>query len=166
MPVQPWPQSMRLVLALSLMSAAVSAADQTCKYIDKDGQVTYSNVPLKGGAKKLQCFEPPPVPVPPPARTQTPARPTPSATTGAPKVDPRTQRARDLDRRRILQQELADEEAKLSEARKALLEQESVRSGDERNYQKVLDRLKPFQDAVALHEKNVASIKQELANLR
>jgi hypothetical protein len=30
----------------------------------------------------------------------------------------------------------------------------------------VLDRLKPYQDAVALHEKNVASIKQELANLR
>ena len=155
---------MRLVLALSLMSAAVCDADQTCKYIDKDGRVIYSNVPLKGGAKKLQCFEPPPAPVP--ARSEAPARPRPSAASGAPKVDPETQRARDLDRRRILQQELADEESKLSEARKALLEQESIRTGEERNYQKLLDRLKPYQDAVALHEKNVASIKQELANLR
>jgi hypothetical protein len=156
---------MRLVLAVSLICAAVSAAGETCKYVDKDGQVTYSNVPMKG-ARKLQCFEPPPVPVAPPARSEAPAKPAPSATAGAPKVDPQTQRTRDLDRRRILQQELADEEGKLSEARKTLLEQEAVRTGDERNYQRVLDRLKPYQDAVALHEKNVTSIKQELANLR
>jgi len=30
----------------------------------------------------------------------------------------------------------------------------------------VLDRLKPYQEAVSLHEKNVASLKQEMANLR
>jgi hypothetical protein len=155
---------MKFLLAVSLMSAAVSAAGETCKYIDKDGRVTYSNVPLKN-AKKLQCFEPPPVPVAPPPRAEAPARPA-AAPGTAPKVDAQTQRSRDLDRRRILQQELADEEGRLSEARKALLEQEAIRTGDERNYQKVLDRLKPYQDAVALHEKNVASIKQELANLR
>jgi hypothetical protein len=156
---------MRLVLAVFLMSAALSAAAETCKYIDKEGRVIYSNVPLKT-AKKVQCFEPPPVPVAPPARAAAPARPAASAATGAPKVDAQTQRTRDLDRRRILQEELADEEGKLSEARKALLEQESIRTGDERNYQKVLDRLKPYQEAVDLHERNIASIKQELANLR
>jgi hypothetical protein len=154
---------MRLVLALSLTCAAVSANGETCKYVDKDGRVLYSNVPVKG-AKKLQCFEPPPVP--PPARAEAPVKAAPGDAAGAPKVDAQTQRARDLDRRRILQQELADEEGKLSEARKTLLEQEAVRTGDERNYQRVLDRLKPYQDAVALHEKNVTSIKQELANLR
>jgi hypothetical protein len=41
-----------------------------------------------------------------------------------------------------------------------------MRSGDERNFQKVLERLKPYQDAVAQHEKNIQSIKQELANSR
>ncbi len=32
--------------------------------------------------------------------------------------------------------------------------------------QRVLERLKPYQDAVAQHEKNIASIRQEISNLR
>jgi hypothetical protein len=153
---------MRLLLAVLLLAAAASAAAETCKYIDKEGRVTYSNVPLKN-AKKLQCFEPPPVPVAPPA----PAAKSESASAAAaPKVDQQTQRKRDLDRRQILEQELAEEEGKLGQARKALVEQEAIRTGEERNYERVLERLKPYQDAVAQHEKNIASIKQELANFR
>jgi hypothetical protein len=156
---------MRPVLAVFLLCVAASAAGETCKYLDKEGRVTYSNVPLKG-AKKVQCFEPPPVPMPPlqPEKASAPRKT--DAPGEAPKVDQQTQRKRDVDRRRILEQELADEEGKLSEARKALLEQQSMRSGDERNFQKVLERLKPYQDAVAQHEKNIQSIKQELANSR
>jgi len=54
----------------------------------------------------------------------------------------------------------------LEDAKQALAEQESIRQGDERNYARVLERLKPYQEAVEQHEKNIASIKQELANLR
>jgi hypothetical protein len=153
---------MRLLLAVLLLAAAASAAAATCKYIDKEGRVTYSNVPLKN-AKKLQCFEPPPVPVAPPAPAP---KSEPAPATAAPKVDQQTQRKRDLDRRQILEQELAAEEGKLGEARKALADQEAIRTGEERNYARVLERLKPYQDAVAQHEKNIASIKQELANFR
>jgi hypothetical protein len=153
---------MKYLLASFLLGTAVSAAAETCKYVDKDGRVTYSNVPIKT-AKKLQCFEPPPVP-PPAAK---PDRPVPSASgeRSGPKVDQQTQRKRDVDRRQILEQELAAEEAQLVEAKKALAEQEAIRLGDERNYQRTLDRLRPYQEAVAQHEKNVASIKQELANV-
>jgi len=62
--------------------------------------------------------------------------------------------------------QMAKDQASLADARRSLSEQESTRGGDERNYQRVLDRLKPFQEAVEVHEKNIASIKREMANLR
>lgn len=67
--------------------------------------------------------------------------------------------------REILESELRTEEAALSKARQALAEQEAIRSGDEKNYAKVLERLQPFKDNVELHEKNIAALKRELANL-
>ena len=53
----------------------------------------------------------------------------------------------------------------LSDARKKLSEQEAIRSGNEQNYAKVLERLKPYQDTVEVHEKNVEALKRELGNL-
>ena len=53
----------------------------------------------------------------------------------------------------------------LADARKKLTEQEAIRTGDEKNYQRVLDRLKPFQDTVEVHQKNVEALKRELVNL-
>ena len=41
-----------------------------------------------------------------------------------------------------------------------------MRYGDERNYARVQERLKPFQETVAMHEKNIASLQQEIANLK
>lgn len=83
-----------------------------------------------------------------------------------PKVDANTQQQRDLDRRRILEQELASEDRLLAQARKELAEQESQRLGNERNYQRVLERLDPFKKRVKLHEDNVASLKRELAAIK
>jgi hypothetical protein len=147
---------MRLPVALLALLAAPLAYGQTCKYVDNEGRVIYSNVPIKN-ARKMMCFEP----VKPPAQS---AQPAPSET--RPKVDTTTQRQRDDERRGILESELAAEQQRLDEARRALAEQEAIRLGDERNYQRVLDRLKPYQEAVAQHEKNIVSLKQELANLR
>jgi len=150
---------MRLFVALITALAAGLAHGQTCKYVDSDGRVIYSNVPIKN-ARKVTCFEPT---KPAPQSAQ------PAASEGAPatpKVDTSTQRQRDDQRRGILESELAAEQERLEEAKRALAEQEAMRLGDERNYQRVLERLKPYQDTVAQHEKNIASIKQELANLR
>jgi hypothetical protein len=61
---------------------------------------------------------------------------------------------------------LAVEERSLAQARKALVEGEAVRTGDERNYQRYLDRIQGLKDRVAQHERNVATLRQELANLR
>ena len=67
--------------------------------------------------------------------------------------------------RDILEKELAAEQQDLAKAKQALTEQESVRSGDERNYARVLERLQPLKDRVETHEKNVEALKRELANL-
>ena len=147
-----------LAVAFALLCAAPAGA-QTCKYVDAEGRVTYSNVPVKN-ARKITCFEPV---KPPPSQGAAP-----QAGTGSERarVDSSTQRQRDDERRNILETELSAEEERLAQARKELAEQESIRQGDERNYQRVLDRLKPYQEAVAQHEKNIAALRQELANLR
>ena len=86
-----------------------------------------------------------------------------------PKEFPRenaSQRASAKDRQQeILEKELHSEEALLEKAKKALAEQEAVRSGNEKNYARVLERLKPYQDDVDVHQKNIDALKREIANL-
>ena len=38
--------------------------------------------------------------------------------------------------------------------------------GDEKNYQKYLDRIQGYKDKVALHERNIEALNKELAKLR
>ena len=149
-------------LVLALLAAPTLA--ETCKYVDKDGRTIYSNVPIKN-ARKLVCFQPPA-----PVAAETPA-PAPAPAVKPPdnpkaRVDASTQRKRDDERRQILEEELAREQDALAEARRALAEQESIRSGDERNYQRVLDRLEPYKKKVKQHEDNIASLRREIANAR
>ena len=68
--------------------------------------------------------------------------------------------------RQIQTKELAAEEQALEQARQALAQQEAVRSGDERNYARVLERLQPFKATVENHEKNIQALQRELANLK
>jgi hypothetical protein len=102
------------------------------------------------------------VPAVPPARNAA-ANPSPA---GFPKVDPATQKNRDGARRRILEEELSGEAKALAQAKTELTEQESIRNGDEKNYQRVLDRLQKYKDEVELHEKNVEALKKELSNAK
>ena len=44
-------------------------------------------------------------------------------------------------------------------------QQEQVRTGEERNYAKVLERLQPYKDSIETHEKNIEALRRELANL-
>ena len=66
--------------------------------------------------------------------------------------------------REILEKELREEEQALTKAKQALAEQQAVRSGDERNFARVQERLQPFQDTVQNPEKNIQALQRELAN--
>ena len=98
-----------------------------------------------------------------------PAPPAKQATRAAPSTFPKetpSQRASAAGRQRdILEKELATEQQLLEKARQALAEQEQVRTGEERNYAKVLERLQPYKDSIQTHEKNIEALRRELANL-
>jgi hypothetical protein len=136
------------------------------KQVDKQGRVTYSNVPLKG-AKKLDLEPLGSFPAPP-GKSKTSPAPQGAAPQGTPnKVDVETQKKRDDVRRKILEQELADEEKLLTQAKQEYNSGEPERLGDEKhNYQKYLDRVEKLKETVALHERNVAALKQELTTVR
>jgi hypothetical protein len=99
-----------------------------------------------------------------PGPAAAPARPA-NAGGGFPSVSGDQQKARDGERRRILEAELDTESKSLEAARKALAEGEAVRLGDERNYQKYLDRIQGLKDNVSLHERNVDALRKELSKL-
>ena len=80
---------------------------------------------------------------------------------GFPRIDSGTQRARDTDRRRILEQELTTEQQGLDAARRELDEQ-AARNGGDRNSV----RAQPLRDKVQLHERNVEALRREISNLR
>jgi hypothetical protein len=81
------------------------------------------------------------------------------------RVDPQAQRARDSDSRRILEGELRREEERLAELRKEYNNGEPERQGNERNYQKYLDRVAELKNNIGRKESDIAAIKRELAKL-
>ena len=128
-----------------------------------DGRWTYTDD--KRRAEKEKCevvttqINVAPPPPPPPARQQ--AR----SPSSFPKESPAERATAKGRQREILEKELAAEQQDLAKARQALAEQEAVRTGEERNYAKVLERLQPIKDRIETHEKNVEALKRELANL-
>ena len=53
-------------------------------------------------------------------------------------------------------------ERQLEQARTILAQQEAIRGGDEKNYQRVLERLKPYQDAVTKAEQNLEQARRNM----
>lgn len=139
---------------------ALPAWADVYKCVDEDGHVTYTNTKPSPKAKCSALSRDQRVSTVPGRAASTPSP------AGFPRVNGDVQKARDNDRRVILEQELAAEQKNLDQAKKELAEQESIRTGDERNYQRVLDRLQPFKDKVALHERNLEALKKEIGNLR
>lgn len=158
-----------LALTLPLVLAATALRAEIYECIDSTGNKRFTNIKSQAkGCKALHIPPPNSVPSPKPeAKPQSKPEAKPAATpANFPKVDANTQRDRDAERRRILEQELANEQRLLEQARASLAEQESIRLGSERNYQRVLDRLEPYQKKVKLHEDNIANLRREISNLR
>ncbi len=122
------------------------AADQGCKVIE--------GTPIT----VIQGRTPAPRPASGQATAATPRPP-------EARVDPAAQRARDTDSRRILEVELRREEERLAELRKEYNNGEPERLGNERNYQKYLDRVADLKSGIGRKESDIAAIKRELAKL-
>ena len=146
-----------VALAALLMLLAPRVAADIWECVDESGNKRFTNIKSEAKGCKLIKVVPP--------NTVSGRQPTRSAETpkNFPKVDGDTQKQRDNGRRRILEQELANEQKLLEQAKKELAEQEAMRLGSERNYQRMLDRLDPYKKKVKLHEDNVVSLRRELA---
>jgi hypothetical protein len=81
------------------------------------------------------------------------------------KVSSDDQKARDADRRKILEAELRKEEEALANLQKQYNNGQPERQGDERNYQKYQDRVAEMKAALTRKEADVAALKRELGNL-
>lgn len=162
---------------VALLCVQAPASAQIYKCENADGVIEYSNAPPNAqSGRTCEAIQlapitsipapklPPQKAVAPPAESRSAARP--AASASFPRVDSSTQRARDSDRRRILEDERAKEEARLAELRKEYNDGEPERVGGERNYQKYLDRVQRLKEDIARSEANLASIRQELAGVR
>jgi hypothetical protein len=81
-------------------------------------------------------------------------------------VESSAQRERDEIRRALLETELKREEARLAELRTEYNNGEPERRGDERNYQKYLDRVQLLREQISRSESNVAELRRELGMQR
>ncbi|MDR2165607.1 MAG: DUF4124 domain-containing protein [Zoogloeaceae bacterium] len=142
----------RLPTTLGLLTCAglfaLPAWGQIYRCTGPDGNTVYSNVAADPKCKAVELQPDISIPPPPVADSQTSAP------------------APDDSRRVALESKLAAARQSLDEARKALAEQQAVRYGSERNYQKVLDRLKPYEDTVAEREQTVRTLSDELSTLK
>lgn len=156
------------MLAVLAWSVSPVAADVIYHCVDERGHRSFSNIPPIP-SKNLKCTSmnmggasaPAPSPKAAPKPAALPATPA-----GFPKVEENVQKARDNDRRRILENELEAERNNLAQAKKALAEQAAVRPGDERNTPRGPERLQTYKDKVDLHERNIEAIQKEIGNLR
>lgn len=171
-----------VLLAASLLSAAPVAFAQIYRCESENGVTVYQQgssgkncraldlAPLTTiPAPKLPEPKPAAAPRAPAAGAGAAAAPSASAARSPdsfPKVDSSVQRSRDNDRRRILQSELQKEEAKLAELKDEYKGGEPDRLGNERNYQKYLDRVQRLKEDIGRSEANVASIRRELGMIK
>ena len=149
--------------------AAASAAGAGPVYRCPGATVSYTDQITPQQARERGCKELEGAPVTivqPPKPRPVPGAASPAAAASRPegqRVDPKEQRERDADARRILEAELRKEEDRLAELRKEFNGGEPERRGDEKNYQRYLDRVEDLKQSIARKEADIAAIKRELS---
>jgi len=160
-----------LALALGVLVAGMALAQAekietiwSCK--DSNGRTHVTNLKEDTVGKGCRIVQQQRVTVVPaatkPAAKSAAKSPSPAA---FPKESAADRVASKAKQRETIERELFQEQGMLADARKKLSEQEAIRGGDEKNYATVLERLKPYQDTVEVHQKNVEALTRELTNL-
>lgn len=153
------------VLLLGIFVGHAYADSDVYLCVDEHGNKEYKNTGLTKGCKKVDL----------PGLTIVPAPTLPAsgkksssakAPSDFPKVDDSTQKARDSDRKQILQDELKSEEQKLADQKTAFNNGEPERLGNEKNFAKYQERVTTMKEDIARTEKNIEALKREIANLK
>jgi hypothetical protein len=159
------------LLAPLLVLASLGAQAQGTVYRCPGPPVLYTDaLSAKEAAEKgCRTIEGTPITVLQTARPRPGNAPAASSDSGArsgdTRVDAGQQRVRDDERRRVLQTELRQAEERLANAQKEFNNGQGERRGDERNYQKYLDRMAELKENIARYEADVQALKREIAKL-
>jgi hypothetical protein len=151
--------SLLVIVGLALAGPA-RAQSEIWKCVDERGRPLYTSDKRETAGKKCELVSREVNVVP--AQKAGARQPSPA---GFPKESAAERATAKSKQRETLERELTQEQSMLGDAKRKLAEQEAVRTGDEKNYARVLERLRPYQDAVEVHEKNVDALKRELGNL-
>jgi hypothetical protein len=149
-----------------MFSVTVHAESEVFLCVDQNGVKEYKNTGDTKGCKRVSL---PPLTVTSsskPIREGGAAKPAASTPTDFPKVDNGTQKARDNDRRQILQDELRNEQQRLADLKKDYNDGTPERQGNEKNYAKYQDRVASMKEDISRSEKNIDALNRELSNLK
>jgi hypothetical protein len=181
-----------IAAAIAAMSSPVLAQSTIYKHVDESGRVTYSNKPMKGATvMEIEPVVSIPGLVPAMVSEKLSAPRVIPATLTVTKpslasVEPQLQRKRDEERRRILENELAQEEKSLGSAREALTQEQqnpmliaAVRMAQQTpdptpsqmmemrtSLEKASGKIRGLQSTISEHEKNVEALRKELGALK
>ena len=162
------------VCAVAVLAGAAGAAAAASPADTVDSTVLYRcpgndyhNTITAREAEKMGCrkVEGAPVTVIQSSRPRASTATTAATTASGVKVDPVAQRARDSDARRILESELKSEETKLAAMEKEFNGGQPERLGDEKNYQKYLDRVAEMRSAIERKQIDIAALRREIQKL-
>jgi hypothetical protein len=160
-----------LLAGVLALQCSVAAQAQVYRCTDPNGGKLYTDT-KKGNCELIDSG---PAPRPPAASPMIPSvRPNSAAASPAatpspsnfPRVDTSQQRARDDDRRDILNEELRAEEKKLAELKTVFKNGEPDRQGNERNYVKYQERVGQMRDDISRTERNIEALRREISNIR
>jgi hypothetical protein len=166
-------KSLGLLLLIGVFAAAPAHAQSDIyECIDAQGRKSFTNTNENKGCKRLNVQPIASVPAPrlpaASAGNGNPIRPAvDQRSAGFPRVEADTQKARDNDRRRILEDELKAEEDRLTRLRTEFNGGQPERNGDEtRNFARYQERVARMQEDIQRSESNVSALRRELALLR
>lgn len=148
----------KLPALLLVMTPLLASAQVIYKCTDERGGTLISNARVDKSCKAIMTGLDSSMPPPKAKPAGAVVNPSPA---GFPRVAEEAQKSRDSDRRHILEQEMTSEQRSLEQARRELAEQEGVRTPGA-----APERLAPYRDRVAQHERNIQAIQKELSNLR
>jgi len=153
-----------------LLAAPAARAESSAVYLctDAQGHKEYKNTGITKGCKKVDLPAITTIPAPRKAAASAARSGEMAASEGGafPKLDGANQKARDSDRRQILQDELRSETQKLEALKKEFNNGQPERRGNEANYAKYQERVAQMKEDINRIQQNVDALKRELANLK
>ena len=155
------------IVGLAVASSAVASSVYRCE--TNTGVVEYSNSKPRqfdpDQCQKIDLPELTTIQSTKPAQTRTARSASTASATAAdsfPSVSSENQQRRDKARRQILRQELKREQTRLAELQGEFKGGEPERRGDERNYQKYLDRVERLRTDINRRESSISAIRKEI----